>query len=177
MTKSLSQPTEAESIALQTQQEVKRLVSLTQFSFLKIGELLYKAREERHYQYFHTDWLGYLKDLELPVQNPYSWASNVIGVYEQIYLKLNKKPEEMAQMGITKLIRLIPAARKDKLTDDLWTKAQTLSDLDLRREVGHKIGDVDTSLSIICPNCGSEVLGAKWAKGIYAEKIPERGEK
>jgi hypothetical protein len=135
--------------------------------FLKIGQLLYTAREKGEWTILHYEsFKEYIEDLALPMQNSYSWSTRLINIYEYMVKQMGLEEKVLAEIGVAKLTRLLPLARNGKLTKEVIDAALTLSDLDLREALGHNVksneGSSDSPDLIICSRCG-EIIDVKKA--------------
>lgn len=166
---------EPEKTAWHNRLHIMQLARDAQVMFLTMGELLYNARENAEWSHLHYEsFEEYIQDLGLPMTNSYSWATRLIGIHEFLVMRMGISKELLLQIGVAKLSRLLPAARQGKLDEELLNKATVLSDLDLRIELGHHVGEGGGSTeSIICPRCGAEIQGARWVSGINAEPIKQ----
>jgi len=148
--------------AFETQLHIKQLSQTAQKSFLLMAELLHEAKERK-------DWVAleigsfqeYVDELHLPVENSYSWVTRLIAIHRDIKLKSGVNDTVMQNIGVSKLTRLLPEARKGELTPERIAQAMTLSDKDLRIELGHKMGEPE-ECSITCPECGRQIFGARF---------------
>lgn len=157
-------PTEKEKQALQTKLHIEQLALKAQVTFLKMGQLLYDARENADWSILkYESFKEYVEDMDLPTTSSYSWVSRLIGIYQYLVVGMGLSQKELSLIGVAKLSRLLPLAKEGKLTTEIIEKAKELSDIDLREELGHSVGDSrDTDTSVICPRCGYEIRGAKW---------------
>jgi len=173
----VSQPTAVEAEALKVKLHIQQLSRVAQFSFLEMGKLLKQARDDAHWSVLSMEsFREYVEELDLPVSASYSWATRLIGVYEFVALPSGLTNEQLAEIGISKLVRLLPLARNGQLTPEWLDKAKEMSDRDLREELGHTFPDANPQESIICPRCGGEILNARWVSGVYAERIKGRSD-
>lgn len=164
---------EPEKTAWHNRLHIMQLARDAQVMFLKMGELLYNARENGEWSHLHYEtFKEYIEDLALPMTNSYSWSTRLIGIWEYMAVKMGMGEEALLQIGVAKLSRLLPAARDGTLTDELLEKAVVLSDMDLRIELGHNVGEGGAGTeSIVCPRCGQDINGARWVSGINAEPV------
>ena len=125
------------------------------------------------------DWIAleigsfqeYVDELHLPVENSYSWVTRLIAIHRDIKLKSKVDDIALQNIGVSKLTRLLPEARKGELTPERINQALTLSDKDLRVELGQKMYEPE-QCSIVCPECGRQIWGAKFVnkkKGLTIE--------
>ncbi len=134
-----------------------------QYSFLEIGRLLKEAKDDRHYLTLHYDtFQEYVEEIKLPVPHSYSWAIRLINIWEVVALPSKASPEALVEIGVTKLARILPTARKTGVTEELLTQARELSERDLRITLGHRETQLSEEDSINCPTCGTRITGAKW---------------
>jgi hypothetical protein len=149
-------PSEAEKTAYEHKQQIEALAIEAEVMFLRMGQLLFNAQKKGEWTVLHYEsYKEYIVDLKLPMTNSYSWATRLSNIYE--YLVLNMKLDEklLAEIGVAKLTRLLPLARKGELTEAVIEAARVLSDLDLRAELGHNVGGgSETEMLVICPRCG-----------------------
>jgi len=126
--------------ALDNRTKTLELVLQTGIYILEIGRLLKECQDKR---YWHTlgykNFREYVQLLRLPIQRSYSWAMNMIGIYEMCSHKLAPQKEEVInKIGVSKLKLLIPISKKGLLTEALWEKAMVMNHQELSREVGHR---------------------------------------
>ena len=163
----IGDPTDAEKVAYEHKQQIETLALGAEVMFLRMGQLFYGARIAGEWSILHFEsYREYIEDIKLPMTNSYSWATRLSAIYE--YLVKNMKLDEklLAEIGVAKLTRLLPLARKGELTEDIIEAARIMSDLDLRAELGHNVeGSDDKPDMIICPRCG-EVINAKTANRV-----------
>jgi len=149
--------------------KIIELVRGSQSIFLYIGQLLYQVREDKQWLVFpanqYESFKDYTEDLQLPMSNSYSWATRLVAIWEYLHLKCRLDEDTLLAIGVAKLSRLLPAARAGKLNDELLEKAKGLSDLDLRMELGHSVGEAAKTEGFInCPHCGKEIHNAQWVR-------------
>ncbi len=133
--------------------------------FLKMGQLLYDARIAGEWSTLHYEsYREYIEDLKLPVQASYSWATRLSAIYEYLVKNMGLEEKLLAEIGVAKLTRLLPLARKGELTEEVIEAARLLSDLDLRAKLGQEVGGDggDKVDNVVCPRCG-EVFNSKTA--------------
>lgn len=170
-TTAVTGPQEQEKKALKTRTQILQLATEAQATFLEMRKLLYEAREEAQWSVLrYESYKEYIEDLGLPMTNSYSWATRLVGIYEYMVVKMGLSNEDLIQIGVAKLSRLLPAAREGKLTAELIEQAKVLSDMDLRVELGHNVGGGSADTAIVCPRCGAEIPNARWVSGSKAEK-------
>ncbi|MBU1621862.1 MAG: hypothetical protein KJ604_20595 [Gammaproteobacteria bacterium] len=157
--------TPAEKNAWEHKVAIEAMAVKAQVLFLDMGKLLYDAREKAEWSILHYEsFKEYIEDLKLPMTESYSWATRLISIYEYMVLKYKIAAEILAKIGVAKLTRLIPVARKGELTPELLSLAQELSDLDLRQELGHNVGDSSGDGEpkfATCPRCGFDRVPIK----------------
>ena len=156
--KVLQEPTKAEKGAWENRVHIMQLAQSAQSTFLKMGSLMYKAREDADWTILsYESFKEYIEDLGLPMQNSYSWATRLIGIYEYLAVKMNIPEKILIEIGVAKLTRLLPLARDGALTMDMLEQAKILSDLDLRAMLGHDVegGGEAKPDYVVCPRCGN----------------------
>jgi len=156
--------TEAEKNAYGNKQRIEAMAIEAEVMFLKMGQLLYNARIAGEWSILHYEsYREYVEDLRLPMTNSYSWATRLSAIYEYLVKKMGLDEKLLAEIGVSKLTRLLPLARKGELTVEVIEAARILSDLDLRAELGQEVGSRgDEPDLIVCPHCG-EVFNSKTA--------------
>lgn len=164
--KVIGQPSEGEKTAFERRLHIMQLAQGAQSMFLKMGALLYQVREEGEWSIMNYESFNeYIEDLKLPMQNSYSWATRLIGIYEYLVKDMQLPETILIEIGVAKLTRLLPAAREGRLTMDLIEQAKALSDMDLRAFLGHNVdsgSDSDEKPDmIICPRCGDQFNAKK----------------
>ena len=149
-------PSEAERNALEHKQAIEALAIQAEVMFLKMGQLLYDARVNGEWSILrYESYKEYCEELKLPMTNSYSWATRLSCIYEYLVKNMGLDVKLLAELGVAKLTRLLPLARKGQLTQEVLEAARVLSDLDLRAELGHNVeGGSDTEDLVICPRCG-----------------------
>jgi len=158
-------PTEAEKTAYGHKQAIEALAIGAEVMFLKMGQLLYGARIAGEWTILHYEtYREYVEDLKLPMTSSYSWATRLSAIYEYLVKNMGLDEKLLAEIGVAKLTRLLPLARKGELTMEVIEAARILSDLDLREELGQNVGGDgdDKPDNIVCPRCG-EVINSKTA--------------
>ena len=139
--------------------DIKQNLMEAEGRFLAIGVLLKRARDERHWQVLEMESFQiYIDELDLPWG--YKHCISLIGIVEHIASLPFVTDEAMEYLGVSKLIRLLPAAREGKLTKEDWEFSKVHSDMIVRDYVGHS-----TDRQVSCPNCG------------HSFPIPKRKEK
>lgn len=99
----------------------------------------------------------WVEQQHLPTQSGsgYTWATRAADTWK--YLG-GYPTAELVERGRSRLIRLIPLARKNLLTDDLWRKSALLADRELREEIaeltGRSITNRKRGEEVTCPRCG-----------------------
>ena len=153
----VSEPTEGEKTALEHKRLIESMALEAEVMFLRMGQLLYNAREQGEWTMLrYESYREYVEDLKLPVTNSYSWATRLSSIFEYLVKNMGLDEKLLAEIGVAKLTRLLPLARKGELTDEVIQAARVLSDLDLRASLGHSVGGGDTEDMIICPRCGEQ---------------------
>ena len=155
---------EAEKTAYGHKQEIETLALGAEIMFLKMGQLLYDARIAGEWSILHYEsYREYCESLKLPVSASYSWATRLSSIYEYLVKNMGLDEKLLAEIGVSKLTRLLPLARKGELTQEVIDAALLLSDLDLRAELGHSVSHGESEEDIVvCPRCG-EKFNAKTA--------------
>lgn len=154
-----------EKEAWEHKQRIEAMAVEAEVMFLMMGQLLYDARVNGEWSVLRYDsYKEYVEDLKLPMTNSYSWATRLSNIYEYMAKNMGLDKKMLAEIGVAKLTRLLPLARKNELTEEVLEAARTLSDLDLRAELGHSVGGGGDGgeMWVICPRCG-ERLNAKTA--------------
>jgi len=151
-------PTEAEQAAYDHKCQIEAMVLEAEVMFIRIGQLLYNARENAEWSILHYEsYKEYVESLKLPVTASYSWATRLSNIYEYLVMNMGLDEKLLAEIGVAKLTRLLPLARKGGLTLEVIEAARVLSDLDLREELGQNIGASEGEPDlIICPRCGEQ---------------------
>lgn len=136
-----------------------------EWHFLEIGRLLCRARDQMDWSVLgHEDFMEYIAE----VLQGHSWnyAGKLMGIIDHIDSLPWVNEKALALMGMTKLTRLLPTARAGDLTPEFWEEAMVLRDMDLRRQLGHKVGELKSGRTVTCPQCGYEIfVGAKGGQG------------
>lgn len=163
MQQPISLPTPNEDKAWQHKLLIEKHCQRIQYSFLEIGRLLKEARDDRHFLTLHYDtFQEYVEELNLPVPHSYSWATRLINIWEVVALPSGVSPEVLAGIGVTKLARILPTARREGVTEELLTQAKELSERDLRIVLGHKETRLSEDDVITCPSCGARLYGLRY---------------
>jgi hypothetical protein len=126
--------------ARENREQIVSLVEQTAQNFLDIGKLLKECNEKKYWSILgYKSFRDYVNYLNFPGVNSYTWATRVIGIYEMSTNQLAPPREEFIRIGVSKLSRFLPLLRKGTLTRALLDKAATLSDKELRHELGHNV--------------------------------------
>jgi len=130
--------------AKRNQEQTLKLVEQTARNFLEIGRLLNECYEKHYWAVLgYKNFREYIRFLNLPVGDTYSWVTRLINVYKMSLHGSAPPREELAKIGPGKLSLLLPAARRGELTVALWEKAKALSYTDLRYEIGQMVRSGD----------------------------------
>ena len=148
----------SEKKAYKNKQKIEQMALEAEVTFLKMGQLLYNAREQGDWSTLHYEsFKEYIEDLQLPMTNSYSWATRLSNIYEYMVKNMGLDEKMLAGIGVAKLTRLLPLARAGILTEAIIDAAKVLSDLDLRAELGHDVGGSGSETDmVICPRCGEQ---------------------
>ncbi len=149
-------PTVTEKKALKHKKLIEAMALEAEVMFIRMGQLLYQAREDGEWSILHHEsFKEYVESLSLPMTNSYSWATRLTNIFEYLVKQRGLDEKLLAEIGVAKLTRLLPLARKGELTDEVIEAARILSDLDLREELGHDVGGGEEKEDwVICPRCG-----------------------
>ena len=121
-------------------------------SFLDLGWLLIENEQAAYwsqcaYESF-TDFIG-----QLGIS--YSFATRLMGIARVVTSQLLSK-EEVIEMGVSKACLLLPRLR-DGIDDETKAIAISAPYQELRRHLGHKVKDVETSEYLLCPRCAFRI--------------------
>lgn len=175
-------PRRAEEEAHQNREQTLRLVEQTVKNFLEIGRLLKECYEKHYWAVLgYKSFREYIGYLNLPVVNSYSWATRLMAIYELSTHRLAPPREELIKIGVSKLARLLPAAKKGEVTTALWEKAKAMTYKELDFELGGKVSvsrpymervsphDIHSDIQKKIEEIG-KILG-KYAKREYRAKV------
>lgn len=126
--------------AVENRERTLTLVDQTAQNFLEIGRLLKECNDRKYWAILgYKSFKDYVNYLNLPATKSYTWATRFIGIYEMSMHPLAPPKEQFMRIGVSKLSRLLPLVRKGTLTRALLDKATTLSDRELRHELGQNV--------------------------------------
>jgi hypothetical protein len=134
--------------ARENQEHTILLIEKTVENFLEIGRLLKECYDKKYWQLLgYKNFREYVEYLNIPSSSSYCMATRLIGIYEMSMNPLAPSREEFIKIGVSKLTRILPTLRKGTFTKALLDKARTLSDMELRHEVGHNVSKSKSVLS------------------------------
>ena len=169
MTTAMANPQEL--LAVQNDLLIKEHLRAVGINFLVIGKLLNESRNNLYWQVLGYDRMqDYVENPELSLPS-WSWACRLMDIWQFIVMpKLEgvdyeRLLEALSEVGVSKLTRMLPAARDGRLTEDDWEAAKILSDRDLQRHFRNKPEPATKSRQdesgVYCPRCGT-FLGESW---------------
>ncbi len=130
-------------------------------TYLKLGAMLYKIREERLYEAGWESWVEYC--MEFKDLSPSS-ISKLVSIYKKFVLELGFHQDyiPMQDVGWTKLYEMVPMVSNREQALKLLEKASVLNRQDLRKELietrtGIEIKEckhLESYLIKVCPDCG-----------------------
>lgn len=130
-------------------------------NFLRVGKLLYDNFLHGYWGESGFDcWSDYLDSLGV---HDRSWLSRLVNVVMCIETR-RMLEADVIDMGVSKAIKLLPKARKGKLTPEIIAAAKSGSTRELADALGHKINDNDRDYYVDCQKCGNRIFGAKWVR-------------
>lgn len=139
-----------EEKAYAVQEEIRKFSGAIKVYYIHIGQLLKQARDEEHWLTLGFEaWWEYLRDLGISKD----MARKMIEVVEHVLTLPFVNGAESDTPGWTAMVRLIPLAKNNTLTEEIWEAAKVQHDSDLRRTLGHHV-PVSSGVEIQCPLCG-----------------------
>jgi len=148
-----------ETEAIQTKLHIEQLAQRMKGDAVMVGALLLKARNNCHWSTLgYESFKGYVEDLDFPVSASYSWATRLMGVAQMVADQL-LTAQDVDEMGVSKAIRLLPAANRGEDITEWIVEAKVLSERDLRLKMAGKDDpEIPTGRTITCWNCGATIM-------------------
>ena len=140
---------------------IRQLIRDVKINYLEIGGLLAEMWQSKVWgQTGYDKWSDYCESLGL---GSYSYIQSLIAISKLVVDKL-LTPEEIIEIGYSKACLLIPMAARGELTDDLIALSKVCTNRDLRLQLNYHVRENDEDSHVICPGCGTKIIGAAWKK-------------
>ncbi len=162
-------PTQRQQNLIGIEHDLAQMDSADMQCWLRMCELLETVRGQHLCGEASADFKTWVMDMRLRCawSNSYSWACRAADVWLFFAMEMEKPKELLAKVGKAKLALLVPLARRDEMSDELWDKALdedvTVKDLaDYIRELRGKPEKPEPKqIWINCPHCGNRFLASE----------------